>query len=116
MSVTKIAPFLLVLALGVSASFAQSPSQDQPPIPIEEIIRKFAEREKEFRIARAAYTYRQDVKVQTLDANDRVTGEFNQVSDITFDPSGKRIEKIVYAPADTLSKGGISMTAQDMQD
>src|SRR5262245_53528174 len=111
----KIMPILLLLLVSVTAGFAQSTATpDPPPIPVDEIIRKFAEREKEFKIARAAYTYRQDVKVQELDANDRVTGEFNQVSDIIFDSAGKRTEKIVRAPAVTLKR--IGMTAQDLQD
>ena len=115
MFLKKIAPFVLMLFVGVSTGFAQSTSApDLPAIPVDEIIRRFANKEKEFKIARAAYTYRQDVKVQELDANDRVTGEFNQVSDIIFDSSGKRTEKIVYAPAVTLKR--IGMTAQDLQD
>lgn len=115
MSLKNIVPFILILLIGVSAGFAQSnPAQDQPSIPVEEIIRRFAEKEKQFKIARASYTYRQDVKVQELDGNERVTGEFNQVSDIIFDPNGKRTEKIVYAPRVTLLR--IGMTAQDLQD
>jgi outer membrane lipoprotein-sorting protein len=112
MALKNIAPFLLVLLLGVVQSFAQTP--EPPAVPVEEIIRRFSEKEKEFKIARSIYTYRQDVKVQTLDGNDRVNGEFNLVSDIIFDSSGKRTEKIVYAPVANLK--GISMTAEDMQD
>jgi len=115
MSIPKIAPLIVTLAMALSSAFSQSPSpQKEPPIPVDEIIRKFAEKEKQFKIARASYTYRQDVKVQELDGNDRVTGEFNQVADIIFDSSGKRTEKIVYAPAVTLRR--IGMTAQDLQD
>src|SRR5215467_655504 len=120
MFLRKIAPIILMLVVGVSTGFTQSnaaqpsPAQQQPPIPIEEIIRRFSEKEKQFKTARASYTYRQDVKVQELDGNDRVTGEFDQVSDITFDTAGKRTEKIVYAPRVTLMK--IGMTAEDLQD
>ena len=69
---------VLVLVFGISPGFAQGPSKlrnEQPPIPSDEIVRKFAEKEKEFRTARANYVYRQDIRVQTLNANDRVTGE-----------------------------------------
>lgn len=101
-------------------AFAQTESssdgirKEQPPLPVDEIIRKFSEKEKEFRIARANYVYRQDVRVQELNANDRVMGEYQTTSDITFDASGKRTERIVYAPKNTLSR--ISLTPQDMQD
>ena len=86
----KIFPLVLVLTLSIVRGQAQAPSAsnsaiEQPPIPVEEIIRRFAEKEKEFKIARAIYTYRQDVKVQELNGDDRVTGEFNLVSDIVFD-------------------------------
>ena len=104
---------VLILLAGSFPGFAQL-REEQPPIPAEEIIRKFAEKEKEFRIARGNYTYRQDVRVQELNANDRVMGEYQMVSDIVFDPSGKRTEKIVFAPANTLK--GIQLTPQDLQD
>jgi hypothetical protein len=120
MFLKKIGSFVLIFGIGAAAGFAQSdpqgtPSlQEQPPIPVEDIIRRFAQREKEFRIARANYVYRQDVKVQELNANDRVLGEYHVVSDITFDASGKRTERIVFAPQNTLQRIGI--TPQDLQD
>jgi hypothetical protein len=110
----SLAPIILFVT---SLAFAQGPSKlrnEQPPLPAEEIIRKFAEKEQQFKIARANYTYRQDVRVQTLNGNDGVTGEFRLVSDIIFDPSGKRTEKIVSAPPDTLKN--ISMSQADMDD
>ena len=58
--------------------------------------------------------YRQDIRVQTLNANDRVTGEWHQVWDITFDPTGKRVERVVSAPQSTLTS--IQLTSQDLQD
>lgn len=117
MSAKKFIDLVLVLMIGSLPVFAQSATavrQEQPPIPVEEIIRKFSEREREFRIARGNYTYRQDVSVQELDANDRKKGEYRLVSDITFDPTGKRTEKVVFAPANTLK--GIQLTPQDLQD
>jgi hypothetical protein len=101
------------------AGFAQSdpagsPTPEQPAIPVEEIIRKFAEREKAFKVARANYVYRQDVKIQELNASDRVTGEYHMVTDITFDAKGRRVERVVFAPQSTLRAVGI--TPQDLQD
>jgi|SRR5438093_2188876 len=103
----------LILFLGLVPVLAQL-REEQPPVPVDEIIRKFAEKEKQFRIARDNYTYRQDVRVQELNANDRVLGEYQIVSDITFDSAGKRTEKILRAPANTLK--GLQMTPQDLQD
>ena len=106
-----------MLVVGLGCSLAQSPAnlrQEQPPIPVQEIIRKFADKEKQFKIARGNYTYRQEVQVQELNANDRVMGEYRTVSDIIFDPTGKRTERIVSAPPTTLRN--ISLTPQDLQD
>jgi hypothetical protein len=116
MSLKKTA-YLASILLMASVVFAQGPAHlrnEQPPIPVDEIIRKFAEREKQFKIARANYVYRQDNRVQTLTADDRVTGEWHEIWDITFDPKGKRVERVVSAPPNTLRD--ISLTPEDLQD
>jgi hypothetical protein len=108
---------LLLIFVSSLALVAQGPAKlrnEQPPIPIDDIIRQFAEKEKEFRAARPNYVYRQDIRVQTLNANDRVTGEWHQVWEVTFDSSGRRVEKVVSAPASTLQD--IQLTAEDLQD
>ena len=105
---------VLVSSLTLAAQGPAKLRNEQPPIPIDDIIQKFANKEKEFRAARANYVYRQDIRVQTLNASDRVTGEWHQVWEVTFDTSGKRVEKVVSAPASTLQD--ISLTAEDLQD
>jgi hypothetical protein len=79
----------------------------------DEIIKRFAEKETEFAKARDQYTYRQDVKVQTLDG-DHVDGEYHEVFDVMFDDKGHRIENVVFAPQSSLTK--IFMSQEDMQD
>jgi len=79
----------------------------------EEIIQRFAAKETEFSKARDQYTYRQDVKVQTLDG-DTVDGEYREVFDVMFDGKGKRIENVVFAPQSNLSK--IYMSQEDFED
>jgi hypothetical protein len=81
----------------------------------EQIIQRFATKEKEFKEARDQYTYRQDVKVQTLDG-DTITGEYRQVFDVIFDDQGHRIENVVFAPQSTLESGGLSMDQGDFDD
>ncbi len=112
-------PLLLLLWILSGFAFAQNGSApkaaiEQPAIPVDEIVRRFSEKEKQFRLARANYTYRQDVKIQELNSNDRVLGEHHQVSDIAFDSNGRRTERVVYAPQSTLR--GIQLTPQDLQD
>jgi len=88
--------------------------KDQPKdITPEQIIQKFAAKEKEFKLAREQYTWRQDVKVQTLDGNTSL-GEYRQVTDILFDDRGRRVESVVFAPQSTLTQ--VSMTREDFDD
>jgi len=85
-----------------------------PTIPIEEIIRRFAARETEFRTERENYTYTQTFTIQTLDSNGRPDGEYKQTSDIVFTPQGKRYEHVTYAPVPTLER--ITLSQQDFDD
>ena len=107
----------LIILSALSVALAQGPGKlrkEEPSIPVDEIISKFAQKEKDFKTARANYAYRQDNRVQTLTANDRVTGEWRQVWDVTFDKSGKRVERVISAPQNTLQS--ISLTPEDLQD
>ena len=81
---------------------------------IQAIIRRFAEKEKEFQTARENYTYRQIVKVQELSPDGEVNGTFHVEEDIIFTPDGQRIEKVAYAPLSTLR--GISISPEDERD
>lgn len=83
------------------------PLDPTPPsgITTEEIIKKFGEREAAFKKARDNYTFRQTVKVDTLaEDTNRVDGEYQQVTDITFNADGKREEHVVFAPQNTLER------------
>jgi hypothetical protein len=82
-------------------------------VSVEQIIQRFAAKEAEFKEARDQYTYRQDVKVQTIDGNTS-TGEYREVVDITFRDDGKRTENVVFAPQSTLQ--AVSMEAEDLDD
>ncbi len=85
-----------------------------PATPPEEIIRKFAAKESEFKEALNHYTYRRIARVQTIDDDNKVDGEYYQVDDVMFDSTGKRAEKTVYAPESTLQR--VSMSPSDLQD
>src|SRR3954465_1501084 len=101
--IQKSTSLLLVLLLtAVSITHARPVAQSDPPIPVDEIIKRFAEREKAFKVARANYTYREVVSVEELTADDRVRGKFEQTSDIGFDSNGRRTSKVVYAPVSSL--------------
>ncbi len=85
-----------------------------PPIPVDEIIHRFAAKEEEFRRARDNYTYTQTVRILEYDASGYPGGEFRRTSDIIFTPEGKRFERITYAPPSTLKM--ISLSREDVED
>ncbi len=95
---------------GVAAAMGQSgfgALDPAPPTDVtpEQIIQKFAAREAEFSKARDSYTFRQTVKVDTInDDNNKVDGEYQQVTEISFDDSGRRNEHVVFALQNTLER------------
>ena len=124
----------IVFFLGVLALFGAPPQQKQATTPsaaadskaapadsndlsaseIQEIIRKFSTREKEFKTARDNYTYHQTVKVEELSSDGDVGGVYQMQSDIIFTPQGERIEKVVFAPMSSLRK--VSLSPEDEKD
>ena len=81
---------------------------------VQEIITRFAAKEADFAKARENYTYRQSVKVQSVDPDGKPTGQHEIVSDIIFTQDGKRTEHVVRAPIDTLT--AFNLTPEDEQD
>jgi hypothetical protein len=113
-----LAVSLALITIFTAAAAAQRGESSLDPaqptgITPDQIIQRFAAKEKQFKEARENYTYTQDVKVQTLDG-DTPDGEFRQVVDITFDARGKRIENVVLAPQPTLTR--VTMSQQDFED
>jgi hypothetical protein len=118
----KSVPARLLLGVTLALSLAAVPARAQEG-PLEntaptgttpeDIIKRFAAKETEFAKARDQYTYRQDVKVQTVDG-DTVDGEYHEVFDVIFDGKGHRIENVVFAPQSSLTK--IFMSQEDFED
>lgn len=88
--------------------------KDPSPEEIQRIIREFAAKEKVFRAARNNYTYHQINKVQELGPDNEVVGTYEQEWDILYDDSGKRIERVTYAPTATLK--GLIVTQEDIEN
>jgi len=89
-------------------------TNEPPPVPAAEIVKRFAEREAEFKLERDNYTYTQTFSIQTLDEDNRPDGEYRMTSDIIFTPEGKRFEKVTFAPPNTLQR--IMLSEQDLDD
>jgi hypothetical protein len=100
---------------GASAGASQqAPALGPPTLPAEQIIQKFAAQEAEFKTERDNFTYTQTFTIQTLDSSRRPDGEYTMTSEIVFTPSGKRYEKVTYAPTPTLER--IQLSQQDLDD
>jgi hypothetical protein len=84
-------------------------------ITTDEIIHRFAAKEKEFKLARERYTFRQSVKVLAMDG-DTVKGEYLETFDVLVDDKGRRVENVVFAPQSSIENGGISITREDLED
>ena len=115
-TIYRILPLLAVVVSVSSFAIAQEgPLTTDPPkgLSSQEIIQRFAAKEKEFKEARDDYTFRQDVRVQTVDGN-TVTGEYREVFDVTYDNQGRHLENVVFAPQSTLTE--IMMSPEDLQD
>jgi len=104
-----------IVMLSQSARAQEGPLDKSAPqgITVEEIVKRFASKEKEFKEARDQYTFRQDVKVMTLDG-DTPDGMYQQVFDVTFDDKGRKIKNVVFAPQPTLQR--LMMTEEDFDD
>jgi hypothetical protein len=80
---------------------------------VAEVIQKLGVAETAAREARSHYTFKQDVLMQTLSGKN-VTGEFHEITAVSFDAKGKRKEEVTYAAQSSLR--GIQLTAADMED
>jgi len=98
---------------GPSAGDTQQ-SANATPVDADRIVSAFTAKETQFRNALAQYTFKRDAKVQTIGAGGQISGEYHRTSQLAFDTSGKRIEKILFFPVPTLSAIGIS--ADDLDD
>jgi hypothetical protein len=107
----------LAAAFAAAAQQGFGPLDPTPPkdMSADQIIQRFGARETEFAKARENYIFRQSVKVVTLD-NDtgKVDGQYQQVTDVTFNAQGKRDEHVVFAPQNTLER--IMLQQQDLDD
>lgn len=88
-------------------------ANQQPKLPVDEIIRRFAANDTINREARNHYTYTEDITIQTLTGT-HVDGEYRTVTNISFDARGTRIESAAIAPVNSLSR--IVVGQEDLYD
>jgi hypothetical protein len=110
-----VLPMLLTLYAMGQQGFG--PLDIAPPVGMtpEQIIQRFAARESEFKKAREDFSFRQTVKVDTIEEDsNKVDGEYQQVTDISFSKDGRREEHVVFAPQNTLER--VMMTPADFDE
>src|SRR5262252_2959261 len=116
-----VALMILICALSPSAK-AQTNCADgddaldmTPPksMSAQELIQKFTAQETKVRQAKSRYTFTQDVMVQTLD-DQKVGGQFHQITNVSFDEKGKRVENVTFSEVSTLRD--IRMSDEDFDD
>ena len=117
-----ISLFLLMLSALLPCAWAQTDCADgngvldmTPPKDLspQEVIQKFIQGENKVKEARSHYSFTQDVLVQTLSGT-TADGQFHQVTSVSFDDRGKRLENVTFSEQSTLR--GIQMSAEDMDD
>lgn len=81
---------------------------EAPPVPAEEIIRKFAAKETEWLRARAAARYQQAAKIQEYDENGSPAGDYAVISEVAPSSDGLRRVKVVNETASSLRRSTFS--------
>jgi outer membrane lipoprotein-sorting protein len=113
---------VLVMLLSALGALAQTDCADgdgilemAPPknMTVQELIQKFTAEETKIKEARANYTYTQDVLVQTLNGK-AVDGQFHQITQISYDEKGKRVENVTFSEHPTLRQ--IQVSEEDLND
>jgi hypothetical protein len=68
----------------------------------EQIIQRFTAKEKEVQALRREYTFRQSIKVHTLDNDGKSVSEYQIVADMHYDPKTQWTPTAVFAPQPSL--------------
>src|SRR5689334_16311448 len=79
-----------------------NPAPDKPPIPPEEMVRRFAAQEDTYARALGGYTYRRTVRLQEIGADGRASGQSEVVTEIVVAEDGTRRQRQVSRSESTL--------------
>jgi hypothetical protein len=103
---------LVLVLLSASLLFAGVDKKPDPtPDQVQDIIKKFTQKETEFAKARENYVYRQSVKMTETAP---VGGSFEIVEEVSFDDRNRRTSRVMYSPVQSLEH--IIMTKEDEED
>jgi hypothetical protein len=89
------------------------PAPPAPPsLPVEEIIRRFSQKEEEYLKARPDYGFRKSIRIQEFGPDGNPVGEFLRISDYTKMADGRISVKAIEHPQSTLQ--GIYLAPEDL--
>ncbi len=120
----RVAWSMLIVLLGffTTSALAQTDCAEgngvlemNPPknMTVPELIQKFSAEETKVKEARTQYTYTQDVLVQTLNDRSVVDGQFHEVTTVSYDDKGRRLEKVTFGEQPTLREVQLAQTDFD---
>ena len=101
----------VIIAFGLLTSFA-SPLEAKDPPP--DLARRVSHRETETEAERSHYAYTQSVRLQELDRSGVQAGEYREVREVIFSPTGERTERFSGVPVSHLKN--LVMTEEDFSD
>lgn len=88
-------------------------------ISTDQIMQRAAASEAVLKTARSGYAYTQEITIQTMrpgvmPGDFLPDGEFRQVAEVEYQPNGRRLESVTFAPQTTLRR--VTMTQEDFDD
>jgi hypothetical protein len=89
------------------------PAEAPPPMPPEEIIKSFAEKEEKFLRARVQYGYKKTIKLTEFGKDGQPSGEFQIAVVTVIDSDGKLYENVVEQPQPTLH--ALQLSPEDLK-
>lgn len=97
---------VIIALASVTALFAKDPPAD--------LAKRVAHRETQTAAERAHFTYTQSVRLQELDKRGIQAGEYHEVREVIFSPTGERTERFTVPPVSRLKN--LIMTDEDFAD
>jgi hypothetical protein len=102
---------VMVCAAARAQEHAEGELDRSPPkaMTADEVISRFTAKERRWKALREQYTFRQEIRVQTLNAGE-VVGEYRQVADIRYQ-HGSPAKAVVLGPQPSLT-----LSKEDLED
>jgi hypothetical protein len=101
----------VMIALGCLAPLCASLKAMEPPA---DLAKRVAHRESETAAERRQYAYTQSVRLQEIDGRGTQTGEYRELREVIFSPTGDRTERFSGQPVSRLKN--LVMTPEDFAD